>query len=492
VKTRSLVFFVFVLVALAGACNRPANSQATPQATAQPTSLVAASSAETPHSPTLSSTPTESIPVPTTIRPTSSLQPAATRLPTATPVPSPTPTLTPVLPSESIVFVRDDTLHQWSPQTNEVKLLAEYVNSRPVYSAGFAAFVRTIVPEQEYALILFHLPTQREVVWATLPYQPYDISISPNGRWAAYIAGGSWDTATIVVQEILINDQQLSLNSPILTVAHSWKWPDRQLNWPTADELSWSNSAGIWLADLNTTPIAPIIAIQPSTNTYPMYPIYQVEGTVEPAIVNTEYQPYRWSPDGRYLLVLEHFSLTEGIDSVFWVIESGTNRSFELPESVWGPLNDEAVWLDETTLLHFRIDNTIRVWHINNAGSDPLMIHDKTIEITNIDTPSWQVRDLLALNNHHVRFSKMGRAGIALYDLNVETGELLKLTSDIDQPYITLHWSPGNQHALWNYSVSESGVYSDRIFLDDLNGDAPTDVTAILGPQSCCWYWLQN
>lgn len=190
--------------------------------------------------------------------------------------------------------------------------------------------------------------------------------------------------------------------------------------------------------------------------------------------------------------MLEHFSLTEGIDSVFWVIESGTNRSFELPESVWGPLNDEAVWLDETTLLHFRIDNSIRVWYVNNAGSDPFMIPAKTIEITDINTPSWQFRDLLALSNHHVRFSKMGAAGIALYDLNVETGELLKLTSDIDQPYITLHWSPSSQHALWSYSVSENGEYSRRVVLDDLNGDAPTDVTAIFGPQSCCWYWFQN
>lgn len=287
------VLIVLTLITLLAACGRTPSHNATPQTPTRPATLATSTSTEVPLNPTLMSTPTESIPVPTTIRPTTSSEPTATRPSTSTPIPSPTPTSTPVPPSESIVFVRDDILHQWSPQANEVKVLAENVDSRPVYSADFAAFVRTTIPEQEYTLILFHLSTQREVVWATLPHQPYYVSISPNGRWAAYVAGDSRDTATLVVQGILLDEQQLSLTPPLLTVPLSWYSPDAQLTWATADQISWSNAAGIWTADLSITPVTPVVAIQPSTNTYPMYPLYQVEGTVEPPIVNTEYQPYR-------------------------------------------------------------------------------------------------------------------------------------------------------------------------------------------------------
>lgn len=488
---RLTVLLCLVLIVLVSACARTDNKPVTPPATIRLAQAATQQPAAPAPEPTLLPIPTEPIVTPAVIQPTPSPRPTRTPRPTSTFTPLPTPTSTPILPAESVVFLREGKLQQWLPQSGEVRLLAENVHSRiwPIYSADFATFIRATIPDQEYTLTVLHIPTQAELTVATLPYEPFYLSLSPNpgeGRgWLAYIVGDSWDTATIIVHEILANGQQLSVNGPVLTIPHSWHWPYRELTWATTDQLSWSNETGIWLVDLNTTPIEPVIAIQPSTNIYQAHPITQTEGTVETFTANTIYEPYRWSPDGRYLLAIEGFPLVEGLSSLFRVIEPGTNRSFELPDSALGPISDDAAWLDENTPLHFRQDGSVRIWRIL-PDSDPFMVLDKSIERVNL--PGGAYLNLMPLSNGHVRFN----TSRGLFDLDVESGALLKISSNIEETYIQLYWSPSAQHVLWGDSHIENDEVVYTVFLDYLNGDAPVDMSSILGGHSCCWHWYQE
>jgi hypothetical protein len=98
------------------------------------------------------------------------------------------------------------------------------------------------------------------------------------------------------------------------------------------------------------------------------------------------------------------------------------------------------------------------------------------------------------LADEHLRFTaSTGRGpGItALYDLDLQTGELIKLSSDIDQRFIALYWSPSGKHALYGYT-GEYGSWGYPVFLDDLNGDTAIEVSDIFGSSSCCWHWYEE
>lgn len=301
------------------------------------------------------------------------------------------------------------------------------------------------------------------------------VSISPNGRWLTYAVGDSRDSATLMVHEIVVEDQQVSVSPPFFTLmpGAGWNWPYDQVTWPTENELSWNDLDGIWAADLSANPIEPVVAIASSTNTHQVPSLNPPDSYNEPATMFTIYIPYLWSPDGRYLLVIELF-LAEGQDSIFRVIERGTNKSFEIPESAIGAVSDGAVWLDKTTLVHYKNTGTVLIWQLD-LESDPIMSLQDTIpaKVTS------GVGTLFSFDNHlrfHVFYS--------LFDLNLETGELIQLAQDVPHwppPY----WSPDGQYVLWNDG-------QEHVLLDDLDGDEPEEMDSVFGLDSCCWHWYEE
>lgn len=408
-----------------------------------------------------------------------------TPLPTATPEPTAIPT--PSLPSASVLFVRDNALQQWIPQTGEVKTLLENVTGIVTYSADKAVFRREITPEREDALMIFHIPTQSEYEFFRTSTASMNglfsdsVSISPNGRWLAYMSGDSRDSVTLIVHEITVEDQQVTVSSPVLTAVpgNGWDWPYDQLTWPTENEISWNDQAGIWVADLNANPIEPVVAIAPSTNSFEIGPMNPADQDKEPRTVYTIYEPYLWSPDGRYLLAVEDFLVEEYGDN-FRVIERNTNKSFEIAESAIGAVNDGAIWLDKTTLLHYRTSGDLRIWKID-AENELMASLQETIPAMEIGYVEG-----LWLSGNHLRFY----AFYSLFDLNLETGELTELSQDVD--YLVLHWSPDGQHVLWTDSITVNDESLRPVFLDDLNGDEPEEMESVFGLDSCCWHWYEE
>lgn len=423
---------------------------------------------------------------------------AATATPTTTPLPTNTPE--PAWPTTPILFVRDNALHRWLPQTNEVELLVEGVNN-PIYAPDIVVFMREVVPEEEYALIVFHIPTRTEVEVLRQPARELQnalsgvstyvapsipITVSENGRWLAYVLQNEETSIfTLFAHKIQTSNQQIALSQKLFTreLPMRFEWPFEFLTWPTANELSWMEPSGIWIANLETTPITIGLGIFASTNTVlvpPMNPDEQDKGSIP---FQTIYIPYQWSPNGRFLLAIENFPGELG--DVFQIIERDTNLAFQLPDSALGPLSDNAVWLDETRILHYRMDGMVRIWQIRSG--DEQFLADE-FHAAPPGENLFQVTNLFPLPTNHVRVEDPF-LGI-FYDLDLATQKLAVIGEIKNETGYREHvWSPNAQHALWIIQNFLDGDLTKSVRLDFLNGQPPADMSQIFGLDSCCWYW---
>jgi hypothetical protein len=159
------------------------------------------------------------------------------------------------------------------------------------------------------------------------------------------------------------------------------------------------------------------------------------------------------------------------------VIERGTNRLFIVPESAIGEVSDDAIWLDETTLLHYQTSGTLNIWKIDMENR---IFIQKTIPAVRMGF----VEGLWSFGNH-VRVSNYS----SLFDINLETGEVIELAQHIRKP---LYWTPDGQNVLWNETKYIDDERLDYVFLDHLNGDVPIELDSVLGLHSCCWHWYEE
>lgn len=435
----------------------------------------------------------------TAVPPTHTPPPTATQVAVATATPTntalPTSTPKPAWPTTPILFVRDGALQRWLPQTNEVEMLVDGVNY-PIYAPDIVVFFRETKPQEEYALSVFHIPTRTEVELLRQPageirnaltgetrYVPPEtpITVSENGRWLAYVLQDEvTGIFTLFAHEIKTSTQGVALSQVIFSreLPMRFKWPYAFLTWSTANELSWMEPDGIWIAKLDEMPITSELAILASTNMAPVYPMDPAKQDQGPQWAATTYIPSRWSPDGRFLLAIERFP-SEGQSHVFQIIERGSNNKFQLPDSAIGELSDRALWLDQTRVLHFRFNGLVRIWQIPLEGEFLPKLESEFEAI-----PGYkylEAENLLPLPNNHLRFSDT--SGRGLYDLDLATQKTLIIGDN----YATRHlWSPSGQYALW---INYSNQGEAQVLLDFLNKESPTDMSQILGMNSCCWYW---
>jgi len=454
--------------------------------------------------------PTATAVISITETPTQTPQPSATLTirATETAVATTTPSLTPInvstetplptssLPSASILFVRDDDLQQWMPQTNEIKVLAENIYSWVTYADDIVMFMREAIPEKEYDLVAFHVPTKSEFMTKRLYsrqlYTPdkiiysspsqLSISISPDSEWLAFATyEEEQNELSLAVHKLIVDDQGVRIGSPVFqpNLIEIFENRDIDISWPQKNHISWRDSNGIWIANL-VDDVAPAIAIQPSTNTFPG-PFCPED--VDPCLWGSTYIPVSWSNDGRYVLILDYGHEEGGI---WYIIEAETNRIFEFIDSYSGVGGDSFEWIDSKTIMQFNTDQKLRIWRIN-SDQDTFVSLEKEYQL-----PPELGHDFygIMMPDDYVRFGSSnlsGPAATAFYDLDLSTGELLKISPDVAQRKPVIDWSPDRQHVL-----SRETFFGGSMYLFDLNGSQPLDVQSILGADSCCWHWYET
>ncbi len=432
--------------------------------------------------------------------PTATQVAAATAAPTTTPFPTSTPE--PAWPTTPILFVRDGALQRWLPQTNEVEMLVDGVNY-PIYAPDIAVFFRETKPQEEYALIVFHIPTRTEVELFRQPageipnirtgetrYVPpgTPITVSENGRWLAYVLQNE-ETGidTLFVHEIQTSTQEVALSQVIFSreLPMPFVWPYELLTWPTANELSWLEPDGIWITNLDATPPTAVLAILGSTNKVQVHPMDPAEQDQEPSLVATTYRPYQWSPDGRFLLAIEYFP-GEGLWNVFQIIERDTNQTFELPDSTLGPLSDNAVWLDETRVLHYKMEGWVRIWQVPVEGEQIFTLESEFHAAPPGET-LFQVTNLFPLPTNHVRVEDPFSG--TFYDLDLNTQSLAVIGQNNGPNFNRYFWSPDGQYALGITYINQNNEQIRPVTLIFLQEELSVDIGHVFGRDFCCLYW---
>lgn len=431
------------------------------------------------------------VPPTNTPQPTATQVTAATTAPTITPLPTSTPE--PAWPTTPILFVRDGTLQRWLPQTNEVELLIEGVDSIPSFRGEFAIFLRETESEQIYNLISYHIPSHTEIVldqvlvWefftqtgTNYAIPPGTIIVSPNGRWVCFVTESSNSVyLTLSLYQLIFTDSIIKVGSPLSISTDIRKDVSiyfASFSWENENQLSWSTHSGIWGLDLTDSSPEPTLLIQPSTNTYEHPGAIDANGNYLP--VTTTFRPSRWSPDGRYLIARE--AAYEG--GTFRVIERETNRTVVIPDAYYGAYSDALIWLTDDSFLQFNLNGAITHWQVQAENLFSLA------EIKSFQFERGFFDNLSQISDNRIRFSYSLLSGPAtswIYDLNFETGEFTKLSSDLESREIVVYWTSNNDEILWQPITGQSS----SIFYDSLDGQASVNLDEIFGTNSCCWYW---
>lgn len=432
------------------------------------------------------------VPPTNTPLPTATQVAAATAAPTTTPLPTNTPE--PAWPTTPILFVRDNALQRWLPQTNEVELLAEGVDFNLRYRGEFATFLRQTEDNHVYDFVLHHIPTETEIITTQISARelfteagpiysiPFDtVSVSPKGEWVVFISeAADSNYLTLSINKLTVEDSVINFQSAFNVSTDILKEFANHFSpsWENENRLFWSTSSGIWGLDLMENLPKPEFLIQPSTNTYEHPGVVDADGNYLP--VTKAIIPSSWSPNGRYLIAREE--AYEG--GTFMVIERETNRTVAIPDADYDVYSDALIWVTNDSFLHFNLNGTITRWQVQAEDSFSL------VEINSFQFEQGLFANLSQISGNHIRFSYSLLSGPAtswIYELNFETGEFAKLSSDLESREIIVYWTPNNEEILWQPS-GLSGP-STAIFYDSLDGQASVNLDEVFGADSCCWYW---
>lgn len=383
----------------------------------------------------------------------------------------------------SIIFTQGNTLQRWYPHSDEVELLVEGMRYSDGVVAGLAIIRRELgTGEDTYSL--YHIPSGTETeIMKTPTYGTSDgLRVSPNGRWLVYGRGDIYgDDYAFVVHEISENENGISISESLITIQPAaWDLAFHYLDWPTENEFSWVDGEGLWIVDLESLDNQPRLAITQSTNTYEDI---MTDVGVRKGTWHSYYTPWDWSPDGRFLLVVEHANI-----GLFVVIDRDTNRTFLIPDSSLGQLSDSATWIDNETLLHHNLGEALRIWKIN-PDNDPPLILEKEIPFDSFEISNFH------LANGDLRFqtgSVTAGLGKTLFALDVASGQW---TLSQSGPYEIgqLIWSPDSQYALVdNRSLLNSFAEPNTKVLLMRVRDQQIEMLDALGSDSCCWQWYQE
>ncbi len=493
----------------------------TPLPTLTPTSTRLPTSMPLPYPPNFTPPPPRTV-----VPPTRSPTPTATRIPIPTIVPSVRPASADHLPpvTYDLLFVSSGKLMRWNRSASSIETLATDVTTFSASADGHRAELRRRISSTEEEIAWLDLRTRQETTLAhvqrTEPYAYYGevrlSSISPDGRWVAYLARGSQPsvdgTPSPTIAPILSHSDgprnlfgmiyAVRLDKPNERIEVGFAAAEQlplgsgsfgTLLWsPDSRSIVWSDARGVWLAALGQ-PARLLINHK-----------FGYDGPVG------SWGPLAWSPSGRYLL--SRIQYYEG--AALGVLDTQTGGAQDIPDTILYLSYAEATWLQDERLFVVRGISSNEIWSAVPATADFWRLESTgpftlTREISfrlasileNVAIAPKQLADgslVFALTNSNP-YNYLGRG---LFTLNLERRDPNRLT-DLPPPperpfgYPQVVWLPDGSGAIVHHRHFTHDEYGrvQRMFSHAYY--APTDSSVIydlnpvIGGDTCCFMWAR-
>lgn len=282
----------------------------------------------------------------------------------------------------NLLFLSDSDLIRWDPEFNETDLLIENVER---YSSSLdgsrVAFLRSrkiaANANRLYDLALFEPKSDHSTTLLTSTPDIPVLSMSPDGRWVAYLDPGQQNQIFITPFRNPETPKSLIICER-LTQAHC-----ENLLWSSDNrDLLWSDRQGLWVAH----------ETQPARLAVPgRVQITDPQG--ERSEIQVVFRPIHWSPSGRFALV----EVIPSTTSVHWlaVADTRTGRVVEVPDTFSvttdEQLEDAISWLEDGRLAVAagnpdtpRRYPTVTLYQVI-ATHEKLLVVDKTFSLFNED-----------------------------------------------------------------------------------------------------------
>ncbi|MCP4284061.1 MAG: hypothetical protein GY792_06375 [Gammaproteobacteria bacterium] len=343
-----------------------------------------------------------------------------------------------------------------------------------------------------------------------LTYLPRDLSISPDGSWAAYInpcsspstpqstvilmshrprpALGGCGAGVIYTVRVETPDQPIEIGyCREERTEGSWRRCMGYLWSPDSQSILWSDAAGVWRAKVGQEPrlLAPYtIGVSP----------YQTASTVDLRA---------WSPSGQYVLV----GIGHPLGWNWGIINADSGQVFEFPNwivgSRWGP---SVTWLADDRI--FAVlpgdiqDETPpygQIWSINSSKDSFVLEREFEIDVSpeNYPTAPTQLGENLLgfviLNideeNHRdrgvyfVELPNWMPQKVNALPVNVQHSGYTPSEIDKFGFRVQIHWSPQGDVVIY-----EDNYLETRLLVPTDHGP-PVALKYYFGDWSCCYVW---
>jgi hypothetical protein len=435
--------------------------------------------------------------------------------PLYTPVPSATLTATPTLTpqavhwSSDLLFLSGDRLMRWDPVTYSVTTLVEQVMAYTVSANGKKAVVMqplkiTANSNELFNLSVIDLTTNQISLLVKRTSLLDGISISPDGRWVAYLFPHINPTETLTIYITASNGTTLPMaagacepETPLICQTTTWS--------QDSQSVLWSDQRGIWLVDVNSSNPIQVISNRVT--------VVDPKGQISEMVVY--YHGIQWRPGGRYLLA----TVTPSSSNTHWqaIIDTRTTRISEIPDTFNS--TDHAVsaqWLWDGSLVVSHTGSSdpanlpyLTVWQPSPTRANLLTVL-QTIQVgmdnlptpanptpvfpfapfassfftgneSTVYTPNWIVQfDAIYLYIVMTNPSANTHWYLLSYDLRqnifLKIGQIQPDTSEVK-------WSPDRRGAL---VIQEQ----NHPYYVPLDGSPATDLQPVMGNQTHDYYWL--
>ncbi len=488
-------------------------------------------------SPTYTATP------PASPQPSSLLAAGAAAYPTALPPRSPS------VPVSDLLYLSQDRLLRWRPPALVPQLLAEDVQAISLTPDGrLAALLRprrmTANGQPRFDLELLDLQTLQTASLLKESPPLLQIHLSSDGNWLAYqvdveegpiyalsisdlrqaIAAAPTPTpqqaassgAPLTLQETLSGSPvEAAPRAPLRLGACRPQPACDSLDWapaapgalvgapsPARAALIWSDPRGIWLANPGQPSGSPRL-IQPAE-------ISVADPKGQKSQVQVRFSQAAWSPQGRFIL-----ARVQPLNSpIAWytLVDTVSGRQADIQDSYsQTPNQAQARWLPNGDLLVTHASDPARQVSpfvhlvLVRPTSPDLLVAGKSFDLYSDALPfSASARKIIPV--HEVNWAGDPLAGRmplgvnlvgmdaapVLFLLDLQVGKLDKL-ADLPANIAAVYWSPDGSGGLMMVAAggpSEAGSTGQRPLFITLDGSGFYDLGAVLGPDPHDFHWL--
>jgi hypothetical protein len=279
-------------------------------------------------------------------------------------LPPPTPTATPTrlpLSTSDLLFLADNRLLRWDHFTGYSSLIAENVVAFSASADGRLLVLlrpQNIVANGQALFDVDLMDYQSKTILSLIKQKPYPqaLSLSPDGKWIAYIS----EDGTVIAHPIAAELSSLKLGNCVqpdrigesnaLTNSSTVYDACQQLAWSYDNrQVAWSDERGLWLATLESGNQLPTNQTTDATL------LHKAEVTVtdpkgSSSQVSILFSDLRWSPNGRFIMT----RLVPSLQGVQWqaIIDTRLGKLAHIPDTAeYGQKLASVAWLYNSTLI---------------------------------------------------------------------------------------------------------------------------------------------